>query len=382
MGVASASDELSSRDRRDVPRRLGFVRALDGVRGVAVLVVVVHHVPALVPAFQSNRPRGGYLGVDIFFVLSGFLITALLLREQLDSGGVRLGAFYARRALRLLPALVVLLVVHELYLLATGVPARGPFAQSISILFYFQNLGPNFKGATPAFVPLWSLAVEEQFYLLWPLVLMLFLGIRHRTWVVVTIMIAAIAAVDIHRAVAYDHTSGIGLIRLYTRTDYRADSLLVGALLAQLWVRGKTPTRGLRTAAWIALAFVATCIARVHVTDAFLYRGGYTVIAVAIAVVLLAVLESTWVGVRALCLAPLRAIGRVSYGLYLWHIPVFLAVYRYGSHLDSTTRLVLGLGIAGAITYASWVLVERPILRWKRRNIEPAGVPEAELPRI
>jgi peptidoglycan/LPS O-acetylase OafA/YrhL len=195
-------------------------------------------------------------------------------------------------------------------------------------------------------------------------------------------MVVAIAAIDIHRAVAYDHTSGSGLIRLYTRTDYRADSLLVGALLAQLWVRGKTPTRGLRTAAWIALAFVATCIARVHVTDPFLYRGGYTLVAVGIAVILLAVLESNWIVIRALGLAPLRAIGRVSYGLYLWHIPVFLAVYRYGSHLDSSTRFVLGLGIAGAITYASWALVERPILRWKRRNIEPAGVPEAELPRI
>jgi peptidoglycan/LPS O-acetylase OafA/YrhL len=195
-------------------------------------------------------------------------------------------------------------------------------------------------------------------------------------------MVAAIVAVDIHRAVAFDHTSGFGLIPLYSRTDYRADSLLVGALLAQLWVRRKSPTRGLRTAAWIAFAFVATCIARVHVTDAFLYRGGYTLVAVAIAAILLAVLESNWVVIQALCLAPLRAIGRVSYGLYLWHIPVFLAVYRYGSHLDSSTRLVLGLGIAGAITYASWVLVERPILRWKRRNIEPAGVPEAELPRI
>jgi peptidoglycan/LPS O-acetylase OafA/YrhL len=93
-------------------------------------------------------------------------------------------------------------------------------------------------------------------------------------------------------------------------------------------------------------------------------------IAVAIAVALLAVLESPWAGTRVLQAPPLRAVGRVSYGLYLWHFPVFFAVFRYGKHLPSTIRLVLALALAGAITYGSWILVERPAVRWKTRRLK------------
>ena len=369
--MAARSDEIDSQRTGDVVRRLGFVPALDGVRGIAVLVVVVHHIPAVVPSFNSHRPAGGYLGVDIFFVLSGFLITALLLREQVDSGTVRFGAFYARRALRLLPALLILLVVYDVYVWATGLPTHAALVHSVSILFYVQNLPHPFHGTTPAFSPLWSLAVEEQFYVVWPLVLILILGIRRRTWVVVTIIITAIVAVDIHQAYAFSHVRGAELIQLYTRTDYRASSLLVGALLAQLWVRGKTPSRGLRPAAWVALLCAAAFIARVHVTNGFLYRGGFTAFAIAVAVILLAVLESTWAGIGLLSVPPLRAVGRVSYGLYLWHMPAFLVVYRYGSHLGTFSRLLLALAMAAGITYASWVLVEQPVLRWKDQHMKP-----------
>ena len=374
--MATRSDEADVQSTGDSSRRLGFVPALDGLRAVAVLVVVVHHIPAIVPSFNSTRPAGGYFGVDIFFVLSGFLITALLLREQVNTGSVRFRAFYARRALRLLPALVILLVVYDLYVWTTGLPLHAAVAHAVSILFYVQNLPhPFFHGATPAFGPLWSLAVEEQFYVVWPLVLVLALGIRRRTWVVVTLMVTAIAALDIHQAVVFGHVKGFALVLLYERTDYRASSLLVGALLAQLWVRGKTPTRGLRPAAWIAFAFAVVCIARIHATDPFLYRGGFTVFAVAIAVTILAVLESSWSVKRILSVAPLRAVGRVSYGLYLWHMPAFLVVYRYGSHLGALSRLLLGLTLAATFTYASWALVERPILRWKNRHLETRSGP-------
>ncbi len=106
-----------------------------------------------------------------------------------------------------------------------------------------------------------------------------------------------------------------------------------------------------------------------------MYRGGFTAFAIAVAVVVLAVVESTWAGIKFLTLAPLRAIGRVSYGLYLWHVPVFLIVFRYGSHISRLPRLVLALALVAAVTYASWVFVERPILRWKNRHVEPARAP-------
>ena len=196
-------------------------------------------------------------------------------------------------------------------------------------------------------------------------------------------MVVAIAAIDIHRAVAYDHSSGFGLVRLYTRTDYRADSLLVGALLAQLWVRGKTPTRGLRTAAWIALAFVATCIARVHVTDPFLYRGGYTMVAVGIAVILLAIsgIELDRHSSSRPGAATARSVG----------FRTASTSGTFPSSWPSTDTAPISIrppvlfsasGSREQSPTASWALVERPILRWKRRNIEPAGVPETELPRI
>ena len=128
-----------------------------------------------------------------------------------------------------------------------------------------------------------------------------------------------------YRAVLYEN--GADLTRLLAGTDTRADTLLVGALLAHLWIRGQVPRRGVAIAAWFAVAFFAVCVVRCTYTTGMLYVGGFTVIAIAVAIVLLAVLETDWVGARALDLRPVRAVGRVSYGLYVWHPLVFLWVF-------------------------------------------------------
>jgi peptidoglycan/LPS O-acetylase OafA/YrhL len=352
-------------------RRLGRIPALDGLRGIAVLVVVVEHIETiLIPGkvkIDAGPFHGAFLGVDIFFVLSGFLITGLLLGEQFDRTRVRLGAFYQRRALRLLPALYVLLIVHICYTFITGLSLHLEWLSVRAALVYLTNWAWKWDGlkAAPGLGHLWSLSVEEQFYVVWPALLIAFFGLRRRSTFVVTVMTAAIIAIALHRAVMWQH--GTNWYFLFQRTDTRADSLLIGALFAQLWVRGWNP-RWVARWAWIAAAILAYTITVARSTHAFLYLGGFTLVALCTGVVIIAAADGRWGGTRVLCFAPLRAVGQVSYGLYLWHMPVFYVMNRYGSGWGAPVRILVGLPVAAALTVASWVLVERPILRFKDRS--------------
>jgi peptidoglycan/LPS O-acetylase OafA/YrhL len=361
--------EVDSIDAERAPaqtRRLTHIPALDGLRGVAVLLVVIHHgYGALL--FMPNPLPGAFLGVDLFFVLSGFLITSLLLDEQHEHRKVRFGSFYARRALRLLPALYVLLAAHMLYTWAVHDSLSNEWLSARAAVFYYSNWAwkvDGLRGAT-GLGQMWSLAVEEQFYFVWPAVVVLLLGVRRHIAFVVAVLVAAIAAIAVNRADMFEN--GTSWLFLYMRTDTRADSLLVGALAAQLWVRRATPTRGLRVGAWIAVAILVLSVRNASVESRFMYLGGYTLVAACVAIVILAVADGRWIGRRALEFAPLRGVGRVSYGLYLWHLPVFTAVFRYGHQWSRPTRLVVGVAAAFACTLASWKLVEQPILRYRRR---------------
>jgi peptidoglycan/LPS O-acetylase OafA/YrhL len=345
-------------------RVLGKIDALDGFRGVAVLLIVVHHLPVAVPWLFHRVTKGGGFGVDAFFVLSGFLITAILLRDQAKGGRVRFGAFYRRRALRLLPALLAFVVVFSYYAWVTSLPGAHEPSSVLSILFYYSNTWLRHLPLSPGLGNMWSLAVEEQFYLVWPVCLALFFGLRRRLTPTVVVLVGAIAIVAIRRAVMWNH--GTSWIVLYTRLGTRADALLVGCLLAQLWVRGKLPKRGVQLAGWLALGYFLY-IVRVGADGDFLYRGGYTLIAVAVGVILLAVLQTDWLVNRVLRARPLRAVGRVSYGLYIWHLAVFNGVLRYGRSWPPVVQTFVALSLAAVVTYGSWVLVERPFLRWKDR---------------
>jgi peptidoglycan/LPS O-acetylase OafA/YrhL len=317
--------------------------------------------------FIDDFFTGGFLGVDVFFVLSGFLITALLLREQADHGGVRFGSFYVRRALRLLPALFVLLMAHAIYARVAHLPSAAEISTIRAAIFYYVNWYGvwHLLGVAQGLGHLWSLAIEEQFYLVWPTVLVLFLGLRRKTTWVTVILVAAIVAIGVHRALMWEH--GTSWLFIFLRTDTRADSLLVGALLACLWVRRRTPTKGLVPAAWIASGVLLLCVEFSRPDTGFVYLGGFTVVAIAVAVLVLATLDSSWPGNHLLSLAPLRAIGRVSYGLYLWHLPVFFAVLHYGIHWSAVVRVIVAYGASAALTTLSWILVETPALRVKRR---------------
>ncbi len=358
----------------DPPRRLGRVEGFDGLRGLMLIVVVVAHMSVLIPVGRLLVIPGGTVALDSFFVLSGFLITVMLLREQKGTGRVDAPAFYQRRALRLLPALVLLLVVHAIYASLTNLPGGVERSSLTSVIFYYSNYklasGPQSIVGGSAFAAglghLWSLSVEEQFYLIWPIVVILLLGAKRRLSTVVTVLVSLIAAVAIWRFVSYHGVSSY--YPLFVRTDYRADAMLWGALLAHLWIRDREPKRGLHIAAWFAALFMAWCLAFVDELGPFLYKGGFLLIDFSCAVIILAIVQGRWAGQHIFRWKPFVILGTVSYGFYLWHAPVFLAVGRYTPTWPWPARVAVALAITAAFTAISWFGLERWALKWKRKT--------------
>jgi peptidoglycan/LPS O-acetylase OafA/YrhL len=308
---------------------------LDGLRAVAILGVLVTH-------FSHQRVLvGGYLGVDLFFVLSGFLITSLLLSEE-RAGGVALGNFYARRALRILPPLLASAALA----LALGVIS---WKAAAAALFFVANIVDVHLGA---FVPLWSLSVEEHFYFLWPF-LFIALG-RHRPRFV-AYAILVVVAIRI-----YLLSMRIGI---YEQTYARADSLLVGCGAA-LMLAQRPP----RMAPWIAPATFLTVLA----TFAFMpWRSfemmsfGFTVLAFVCAALILAVLANDgWVG-RLLRREAMQYVGKRSYGLYVYHAPMFVAFERLRIPGDLANNVAITAGGVLA-SFAVAELSYRTIEAWAR----------------
>lgn len=357
-----------------VAPRLTYQPALDGLRGVAVLWVLLYHGAV-------RWARGGFLGVDVFFVLSGYLITALLLTEWRAHGTVDLRAFWARRARRLLPALLVLMVaVAGLAPLLTSAASRGRLrGDGLATLFYVANWRFVFSGhsyfdqfAAPS--PLrhaWSLGVEEQWYLAWPLLvaggLRLVKG-RSRALLVATVVLGAGSAL----LMAWlTHPSG-DPSRVYYGTDTRAQALLAGAALAlALGTRhlGGAARAAVATMGVIGAVVLAGLVVRTSDADRWLYHGGYALVAVATVSVIAAAVQPGPNPVRSpLSLAPLRAVGRISYGLYLWHWPLYLVLTPARTGLDGVPLLALRLAVTLAVAVLSWHLVESPLRRgaWPR----------------
>ncbi|MEX1079692.1 MAG: acyltransferase family protein [Homoserinimonas sp.] len=347
---------------------------LDGLRAIAVLTVMIFHLtPGAMP--------GGFLGVDIFFVISGFLITSLLLSEQESTGRIRLGHFWRRRARRLLPALGVLLlvcctaawVIGSDLLVGLGQQVLGATTFSSNWLAVAANRS-YFDETTPELLRnLWSLAVEEQFYLLWPLVVLLLLFIRP-SWVRVAVVAALAVASAVLMAVLF--VPGADATRVYYGTDTHSFGLALGAVLSMIgarWSREsvdwrRTPKVVLPVVGLLAVAALITASFLLTAEGALTYQAGLASVAVLSALTILgAIVPGSYLG-RALDLQPLRWIGERSYGLYLWHWPVFILVM---GALPEVPRVgspgwMLG-GMAGAITVVaaaiSYRFVEQPIRR-------------------
>ncbi len=299
-------------------RRLGHVPALDGLRGIAILLVVAHHTGNMIP-WTSGHLRGGALGVDLFFVLSGFLITSLLLAEWSGSGTVSLRSFYGRRARRLLPALLALVGLAWLLSIALN-PQRAPEASLFALarLSYFGNFLIAFGGGLgKGFVHLWSLAQEEQFYLLWPPVLLFLLRRHVAPRRVLWLLIALIGAVNVDRLVIV--LLGAGEQRLWYAPDTHGDAILFGCAAAIAWAHGlvRVPRGATPVALLVAIPILATFRAY-HPVD---YPVELPLFAGACSLLLLAIVESPEGRVaRLLSMGPLRRLGTMSYGLYLWHL--------------------------------------------------------------
>ena len=335
--------------------RLGHRPALDGLRGVAILLVLFGHLFAY--------PRGGVLGVDIFFVLSGFLITALLLEEQALTGRIGLRAFYRRRALRLLPALFLMLstcaVVATASWASGHLTSRGLLHQFGGIglgATYTTNIARAWFEVTPAFVTrhLWSLAQEEQFYLLWPIVLTAVFAARRSPRLLVSLLgVLLVAQVSYGLVLANTVDRGAALHGVWFNPIVRADALVIGCLAGVAFSYRLLPSPP-RWALPPAAVVVAVAVAGFNETTPGVYYVR-PVFDVAVMILLLRALGTETETGRVLSDTRLREVGRVSYGVYLWHLPM-LHVLPWLIGLPATF-LVAGL---------SYEYVEKPFLRRKR----------------
>jgi peptidoglycan/LPS O-acetylase OafA/YrhL len=355
---------------------LGNRPALDGLRGLAVLAVMgIHTHPWVL--------RGGYLGVDLFFVLSGFLITALLVQEHRRRGAIDLGRFYLRRAFRLLPALLVVLAFVWLYVLVWGTKGdlRRLSRDTATTLLYVHNWRVVFTPPArlaPQLLHVWSLSIEEQFYLAWPAALAFLLGRKVRLRWLVGLTLAGVVGPSLLR-VALWH--GPPVARVYFATDTRADALSAGCLVGLLvsaWPgpQGRRGRAALRGGAWLAAVALLAHVLLVHFRDTYLYYLGFPVVNLSVAVLIAALIWSPPPLLARLLEARLLGwLGRISYGLYLWNYVIDWLVLSRGpawsDHPWRSTPLIWGATVVlGALSH---YLVERPFLRLGRRAAESAS---------
>lgn len=378
--------------------RFGHQRALDGLRGVAIAAVLLFHA-------DLPWAAGGFHGIDVFFVLSGFLITTLLFQEAAATRTVSLPAFWSRRVRRLLPALLAVLAAVCVYAVTlakanelgairrdgiTSLLYVSNWAQVFSDVGYFDTFGPR-----SPLLHTWSLAVEEQYYLIWPVLVSLL------AWWTVRRHLhsgrgASRDAARLRRRVGWTATVGAlaatawmaylaprsGINRVYFGTDTHGLTLLVGSALATWWwgrwagepTGDETPSptpnhrvAGVQVAGWVGAGLLVASFAR-HWSDTFLTRGGYLLLSLATAAVIAAVTAPAG-GLLAAGLSwgPLRRLGTISYGAYLWHWPLYvvLSPARTGLSLYplSAVRIIATLAVAEL----SYRLIETPLryrIRW------------------
>ncbi len=382
--------------------RLAYLPALDGVRACAVVAVMMFHggIPHM---------DGGFMGVDAFFVLSGFLITSLLIGEWRQSLAIRLGAFWARRARRLLPALFLVLLFVAFF--AAVIVPKGTYGalrlDALATLLYVSNwhfilVNSNYFNETAASSPLlhtWSLAVEEQFYVIWPLVV---LGVMHffrslRALFVLCIAAAVGSATWMY--VVYD--GGAGTNRAYLGTDTRSQCLFIGCALAVglvlLTQRSHEEGRLLKGELWkprtpalqvaCGVSGIVGAIGAVVLwtlttsTSSFPYNGGFFLIGLCVAgVIVSAVAAPKSIVPRVLSVTAVRYVGRISYGLYIWHWPIFLWLDHSRTGLYGYELFALRVLVTFAVSVASFHLIERPIRmgtfvsQWRAWLAAPAAV--------
>jgi len=357
---------------------LAYRPALDGLRAVAVLVVMAEHAGLALPRSTEPLVPGGFLGVDVFLVISGFLITSLLLTEHRRAGRVDLRAFWLRRARRLLPAVAVMVAATSVLIAVADLPldprsARGDALAALGYVANWRFIVTEQSyfaafGLPSPFRHLWSLSVEEQWYLVFPPVLVGAYGVlKRRPSVLLGGLLALAAASALWMAAV--HTPGQDPSRAYYGTDTRAHTLLVGAALAVVMVHFPGLVRRVSPIVpWAAVAGLGVLAVLFHTVEgqgSALYQGGFMVVALVSAAVVAGVALPEARGPVRWLLARRAAvwIGTISYGLYLWHWPVYLWLTPDRTGLRPTHLTALRFAVSFAVAVLCFRVVEQPIRR-------------------
>ena len=393
-----ASPVARTRDSSQLISRVPYLPGLDGMRALAVVAVMVYHA-------NSDWLPGGFLGVEVFFVISGYLITLLLIAEHEKGGSVSLGQFWLRRARRLLPALFVMMVLVVSYTAFFESDELGSLRGDVlSGTFYVANwyqiwIGAGYT-AVNEFAPLrhlWSLAVEEQFYLFWPLVMIAFLGMGRRKLPQIGLwLIGASMFITLATAFLY-HPGNIGTCAstpdayfqafgrcfdksnvLYLSTPTRMSGILLGAGMAMWWrpfaiARSPLARKGpafdlLAVLGLVALGYLTWSIHFLEnvpdvgtVADPTLFRGGFLLVAICTVLVIAAVTHPRAIAGKALGNPVLLWIGTRSYGLYLYHWPIYQAIRKQAGVKLSPVEFALAMVLTVVLTEASFRFIETPI---------------------
>ena len=390
MTTTAPIDEAAQPETTDPEPPVTTIPGLDGVRALGIVLVVLFHGGV-------SWLGGGFFGVDVFFVLSGFLITALLLAEFGRSRTIRLLRFWGHRVRRLLPALLVLLVAIGIYAvtIAPSDTVSSIRGDGIATMLYVNNWhllldSQGYFAGLSAPRPLlhtWSLSIEEQFYVVWPLVVLGVLRLTRSRRALGAV--AGVGALASAAAMAVLYDGGAGIDRVYYGTDTRAQAVLIGALLAialssplrsrrthpsatslvRPLVLSATARTAIQVVGWVALASIMVIAITSDATTGWVYSGGFALVSLAAAGVIcsVAILPASPLS-RLLSLRPVRYIGAISYGLYLWHWPVFVALTPDRTGLHGTVLLALRLVVAVAIAAVSYRFLEMPIRRGALRG--------------
>lgn len=345
--------------------RLGYVPELDGLRGAAIIGVM---------AFHANLLNGGFIGVDLFFVLSGFLITTLLAHEFDKFGSINLTNFYARRALRLSPALIAMLAVVCLasFAFLDKERAHGNFIEAVIAFFYVGNILQAFSMYDFYFIShTWSLAIEEQFYIVWPIMLFILLRVsknmRHIAFVALFL-----ATLSLFSRI-YLSTNGALPVRLYYGFDTRSGALMVGSALGIAQYAGfftknekKLFYKTIPLMAYVAILSIIYFSITGDIVDSKMYYFGFLIVEIAAAFLIVNVLMNARSVISRLLAAKwLVWVGSISYGLYLWHAPIYRSMSILG--FSDIALFTIGSPLTFLAASFSYYCMERPILNFKKR---------------
>lgn len=346
---------------------LSYIPELDGMRGFAILLVMNFHA-------ETTYFQGGFIGVDLFFVLSGFLITSLIINEYDSSSSLNLKNFYMRRLLRLGPALFLLLLVFSLLsiiFLSTD-KARSNLVDTIISLFYLSNWARAFSIHPPDYLGhTWSLSIEEQFYILWPIALLTMLRTFKNRWAIAILAFVLAGSSWLLRIYLIHY--GASYERLYNGLDTRADALMIGSLLGIILSSNLLSDRTknilskwLEFFSYFAVLALITITVNLVWTNPQLYYWVFFIVEILTATLIFnLIINKNSVLHKVLSMKWIVWVGSISYGLYLWHYPIYKTMQNL--QYSPIEVLVYGSLATFMVSAGSFYILEKPILKWKNR---------------